>query len=66
MFGDSKPPVFLAAVSAGWTLDTIIDSSSELRHEMYAVRDAQLSDLILQMNSTQDGLVTSMTLLGTK
>jgi len=68
VFEEAKPnrAGFLAAVSAGWALDTVMDSSSSLRHEMYSVRNAQPGDLVLQMNSTQDGLVVSMTLLGTK
>lgn len=66
---DTKPSRarFLPALTAGWQLNTIIDSSSStLRDEMYAVRNARAADMTLQISSTQDGDVVSTTLLGTK
>jgi hypothetical protein len=67
VFEDAKPrrAAFLPVVAAGWTLDTIMDSSARLRHEMYAVRNASAIDLVLQMD-TDEGLVVSVTLLGTR
>ena len=57
---------FFAAMSDGWDLATIADvASPELHHEMLTVRSARPLDLVLQMTSSPDGIVMSMTLLGT-
>jgi hypothetical protein len=57
---------FLAAMSDGWDLATVADiASPEWHTDMYAVRNARPLDLVLQMTSTPDGIVVSMTLLGT-
>jgi hypothetical protein len=66
VFEEAKPirSGFIAAMSAGWELDTTVDYSSEYRHEMYAVRKAGPKDLVLEMTSTLEGQVLSMTLLG--
>ena len=69
VFEDTPPSRagFLRALTNGWRLDTIIDSSSpQLRNEMYAVRPPQAADMTLQISSTGDGGVMSTTLLATK
>jgi len=68
VFEDAKPSRarFLPALTAGWRLDAIMDSSSALRTEMYAVRAERAADMTLQMTSTRDVDVVSTTLLATK
>jgi hypothetical protein len=57
---------FFAAMSDGWDLATIADiASPQWRNEMHTVRSARPLDLVLQMTSTPDGIIVSMTLLGT-
>ena len=69
VFEETRPSRarFLPALTAGWRLDTIIDSSSAtLRNEMYEVRAVPAAEMTLQMSSTGDGDVLATTLLATK
>jgi len=54
---------FFSAISAAWDLEVRIDSTSAFRNEMYTINKVWPKDLVLQMTSSSDGILMSMTLL---